>query len=210
VTEGDNDKRRLFVDAPLRPWESEPEHSGADVGRIGMVLFLAALSMLFGASIVAYLITRANNAAQWPPEGSPALPGVLWLSTLVILASSVTMWLTTRHQARGETVPFRRWFLLTLLLGVIFMVLQVAGWLQLAAAGAGMGSSLYAFTFYLLTGLHAAHVLGGVLPMAFMTRWAFAGDYDDPERGGRVRLLGVYWHYLDLVWVIMFVLLFLV
>lgn len=205
-----NDKRRLYVDSPLRPWESEPEHSGADVGKIGMFLFLAALSMLFGATIVAYLITRANNSATWPPEGSPPLPGVMWASTAIILVSSLTMWLTTRSQAAGEIGAFRRWFAVTLLLGAAFMGLQIVGWYQLAAAGAGMGSSLYAFTFYLLTGLHAAHVLGGVLPMAFMTRWAFAGAYDAPGNGGRVRMLGVYWHYLDVVWVIMFVLLFLV
>jgi cytochrome c oxidase subunit 3 len=210
VTEGKEKKRRLFVESPLRPWESEPDHSGADVGKIGMALFLAALTMLFGATILAYLITRANNAAQWRPEGSPDLPAVMWVSTLVILLSSVTMWRSTARLREGSQAAFRSSLLGTLVLGVAFMGLQVAGWWQLAGAGAAAGSSLYAFTFYLLTGLHAAHVLGGVIPMAFMTRWAWAGAYEDPARAGRVRLLGAYWHYLDAVWVVMFVVLFVI
>jgi cytochrome c oxidase subunit 3 len=210
VSEEDRDTRRLYVDSPLRPWQSEPEHSGADVGRIGMTLFLLALTMLFGASILAYLITRANNAAAWRPEGSPDLPGVMWLSTAVILCSSVSMWRATADLSGGRQRAFRRGMLVTLALGVAFMVMQLAGWWQLAAAGAGAGSSLYAFTFYLLTGLHFAHVLGGVIPMAFMTRWSFAGAYEDPVRGRRIRLLGAYWHYLDAVWVVMFVVLFVV
>lgn len=164
--------------------------------------------MLFGATIIAYLVTRVNNQEAWPPEGFAGLPAVFWGSTVAIIVSSWSMQRAVRRLREDDQSGFRGALTGTLVLGVAFLVMQVAGWSQLVLAGAGMGSSLYAFTFYLLTGLHGAHVLGGVVPMAFMTQWAFAGAYNS-RRSRSISLLRVYWHYLGIVWLVMFVLLFL-
>ncbi|MBI2840046.1 MAG: cytochrome c oxidase subunit 3, partial [Acidobacteria bacterium] len=115
-------------------------------GKLGMGIFLAALGMLFAASMVAYLIVRAR-AQAWPPPGMPRLPAGLWVSTIILLISSATMhWaLTSARRDRHATLCGA--MLITTLLGVLFLVSQTVNWIYLLALHMTDTPNLYAFTF---------------------------------------------------------------
>ena len=88
----------------------------------------------------------------------------------------------------------------------MFLVLQTLNWLELVSQNLTAASNLYGFTFYVLTALHAGHVIGGLIPLWIVMRRAFAGRYSSFFYGG-VKHVGMYWHFLDVVWVIIFVVL---
>jgi len=171
-------------------------------GRLGMRIFILALSMLFGASILGYLIVR-SRATAWPPPGMPSLPGGLWLSTLILLVSSATMQAAVRSARAGRQTALRWGMLLTTLLGAAFLVSQTLNWFVLVAANLTARTNLYGFTFYLLTVLHAAHVVGGVIPLAVVTTRAWRGYYSAAFHPG-IEYCKTYWHFLDAVWLVMF------
>lgn len=178
------------------------------VGLLGMKLLVVALSMLFAASIVGYLIIR-SRAAAWPPPGMPRLPGTLWVSTLIIVVSSLTMQSAVRAAKADRQGALRTAMLLTTILGVAFLVSQTLNWFVLVAANLTAKTNLYGFTFYMLTGLHAAHVVGGVIPLAVVTARAWRGRYSAAFHPG-VQYCAIYWHFLAAVWVVLFTLLVLV
>jgi len=173
-----------------------------------MWLFLLSLGILFAAATGGYLLLRVR-AEAWPPPGMPALPAGLWLSTaLVLLISAAIQWalLSVRRDRSGTLIGA---LLITTLLALLFLVSQAVNWAWLIAMHATAGASLYLFTFYLLTGLHGAHVLGGLGLQAVVTARAFAGRYSAAHHAG-VKYAAMYWHFLDVVWLVLFTLLFLV
>ncbi len=174
-------------------------------GLLGMKLLIAALSMLFAASIFGYLVIRAR-APVWPPVGMPRLPSSLWISTLIIVISSVTMQAAARAARIGRQRALRWGMALTTLLGVAFLLSQTLNWFALVAANLTAKTNLYGFTFYLLTGLHAAHVVGGLVPLAVVTARAFRGRYSAAAHAG-VAYTAVYWHFLSAVWLVLFAIL---
>ncbi len=176
-----------------------------ETGRFGMRLLVAALSMLFAASLVAYLLIR-SRAQAWPPAGMPHLPGTLWISTLILLASSVTMQAAVRAARAGRAAALRADMLVTTLLGIAFLASQTLNWFALVAENLTAKTNLYGFTFYVLTGLHAAHVIGGLIPLAVVTARASRGRYSREFHPG-VEYCAIYWHFLDVVWVVMFAIL---
>lgn len=174
-----------------------------EAGRLGVRLFLASLSVLFAASIVGYLAVRLR-AEQWPPPGMPPLPAGLWVSTLVILLCSGTIHGAVTAVRRDCAPHTRLWLVLTLALGSLFLVLQGWNWWQMVAARMPVGTrNLYAFTFYTLTGLHAVHVVGGLVFLGAVTHQSFRRV---PSRA-HVQYCASYWHFLDVVWLILFVVL---
>ncbi len=175
-------------------------------GKLAMRLFLAALAVLFAASMVGYLVVRLR-APEWPPEGSPRLPAGLWISTLILLASSGTMAGALAAIRDGRAGALRNWLYTTGLLGVAFFVSQVLNWQHLVTAHhLPAQKNLYAFTFYLLSGLHGVHVLGGLVPLAITATRAVRQRYTAEDHAG-VEYLSMYWHFLDAVWIVMFLVL---
>ena len=178
---------------------------GVGAGHLGMRLLIASLSMLFAASVMGFAVVR-SRAAVWPPPGVPALPPGLWLSTFLILVSSATIWVALDGIRHGRERTLRVGLFLTLVLGLAFLVSQSANWFVLVAAQFTMKTNLYGFLFYLLTGLHAVHVLGGLVPLVTTTLRAYQGRYNSASHAG-VEYIALYWHFLDVVWVILFVIL---
>ena len=189
---------------------SRSVESSQSVGTLGMRLLIVSLTMLFGASLAAYLLVRHQHQ-PWPPAGFPALPRSLWLSTLIILLVSVTIQGALGAARRGETALLKRDLTLSLLLALGFLAAQWYAWIQvyqqIDAIGAGMAQ--YAKLFYFLTGLHAAHVLGGLGPLAVVTGRAYAGRYGPACHAG-VRYSAMYWHFLDAAWCVVFIAVYLV
>jgi cytochrome c oxidase subunit III len=176
-----------------------------DAGTMGMYLLVAALGMLFAASIVGYLFIRAAHQ-PWPPPGFPVLPHTLWLSTLCILLCSAAIQ-AALGSARRETQPaMKRELVLTFLLGVAFLVMQSLAWWQIVRQIQTPSENIgpYLKLFYVLTGLHAVHVLGGLGTLAVVIRHAFAGRYTAADHRG-IHYAAIYWHFLDVVWCVLFV-----
>jgi len=176
-------------------------------GRLGMRLLLLSLGMLFAATLAGYFWVRAS-AEAWPPAGMPALPPGLWLSTALIVVSSVTVQWALAGVRRGAQGALRTGLLLTTLLGLGFLASQTVNWFSLVAANFTPRLNLYAFTFFLLTALHAAHVIGGLIPLAVVTTRAWQGRYGAVTHAG-VEYVTTYWHFLGAVWLVLFVVLFL-
>lgn len=177
-------------------------------GRLGMWLLLLTLGILFVSGGFAFLVVRleASPSAPWRAAGSPGLPWVLVLSTVVLAASSVTMTRATNALAADDRHGLRMWIDRTLALAVGFLLVQSFAWWQMWRAGATVGSSLYAWTFYVFTALHALHVLGGIVPMAVVANRARRGFYSRLAGAG-VGYCAMYWHFLFAVWIALYAML---
>lgn len=185
--------------------QSNRENPLENVGRLGMKIFLASLSMLFIASMMGYIVVRAR-AEQWPPEGAPSLPSGLWLSTVVILACSFTIHLALKRIREDNPCRSRTYLAATFGLGILFLTLQSISWFQLAYSAEIQLSNLYYFLFYFLTVLHAAHVIGGLLHLGVVFYFAWRLAYSAANHSG-IEYAAMYWHFLDGVWVVMFIML---
>lgn len=185
---------------------------------LGMYLFLAALAMLFLSSMLGYVVLRWNKThvridpvskevrypATAPPFGEIHLPTTLWLSTIVILASSVTMHFALANLRRERQSRFRSSLIFTLVLAILFLLVQTPSLASLILNHfrAGQSNTVLGFIFLLVL-LHALHVVGGIIPLAVVTYRAGQGKYDH-ENLGPVQNVARYWHFLDGVWLFMF------
>jgi cytochrome c oxidase subunit 3 len=179
--------------------------------RIGMWIAVASILMLFMALTSAYVFRAATSG--WQDLRTPPL---LWVSTLVIITSSVTFTLARRGLARDDGAAYRRWLAATLLLGVAFLACQLLAWRGLIAQGVYLASSPHSSFFYLLTALHGLHLAGGIAGLSFLLlrakRTAREGQEERVVRLRRraaVDAVGIYWHFMDGLWVYLFGLLFL-
>ena len=179
------------------------------LGTMGMAVFLASLSMLFLASIIGYLVVWFT-ADEWPPAWAPKLPWSLWLSTALALGCSVTMQIALLAIKAGNNAKLLRFLWVTNGLAFGFLVVQAVSWLQFYDRRLFDPSSahLYGFTFYMLTIVHALHVLGGVIALGVVTYRARKGAYNWAFFPG-VRHCTLYWHFLDAVWIVLYGLLLL-
>lgn len=171
-------------------------------GVLGMWLFLASLAVLFAAAIVGYLIVRLK-AADWPPPGMPRLPGGLGLATLILIVASVTVHYALRAIRAGESAAASRRLAATLVLTSAFLGLQTWNWWMLMRAHLSATSNLYAFTFFMLTGLHAVHVLGGIGLLGAVWIRARLGRYGCGHHPG-ITYAAMYVHFLDAVWLVLY------
>lgn len=170
----------------------------ADVGRLGMRLFLASLGMLFGAGLLGHLVIRLRQP-MWPPDGAPALPAGLWVSTALLAITSVAVWQAERAARGDRSRALQGWLLATLLLGVGFLAMQVLNWRSMAIAVEAGGQDLFTFTYWMLTVLHGLHVLGGLVPLVVTSARAGSGRYGSLNTVP-IHNVALYWHFLGVTW----------
>jgi cytochrome c oxidase subunit 3 len=185
------------------PWREDFPFRGA---KLAMVFVLFSLSVLFVVTLLVALLLR-KQAAHWQPGVVPAFPPILWLNTFVLLASSVALRRSVRSIASGHGRALTSGLVLTTLLGAAFLAGQGLAWRDLLREGVTMGSGSYGTIFYWLTGLHAAHVVGGVVFLAVCCVRARLGRYTAESHLG-VELCEIYWHFLGVVWIVLVLLLF--
>lgn len=182
-----------------------PSEQRLAVGIHGLWLFLLSLAVLFGSSLIAYLFIRFLPSEE--PMVIPPLPRALWVSTLMLLASSGTMQLALVSARRGRPGTVRRAMAATLALAVGFLAVQGLCWYLWAGPLTDeLAETQRRFAlagFYVLTGLHAAHVVGGLVPMSIVAVNAHRGRYT-PEHHAGVLYCATYWHFLDAVWLVLF------
>jgi cytochrome c oxidase subunit 3 len=176
--------------------------------RIGMWVALAGVAMMFTALTSAYIV-RASTSNDWRPVQMPRL---LWLSTSLILLSSFAFEIARRALKGGKTSAYQRWLLLTVLLGLGFLATQLISWRQLAAQGIYLGSNPHSSFFYVLTGAHGLHLLGGILGLDFLLLRSWRNRFDErgiAKRQAVVNAVALYWHFMFGLWIYLFLLLFL-
>lgn len=185
------------------PFDSPAEREGAGV--FGMWIFLLVVGMLFVACILGYLVVRLDRppGQEWTTPQTPPLPHALLLSTGLLLASSWTMQVALRAARTGQPLLVRHAMGATLALALLFLGVQVLAWSELWRANASIGSSLYAWTFYVLSGTHALHVLGGLVPLAVVFRRSLQDRYTPASHAGLL-YCAMYWHALDAIWIALY------
>jgi cytochrome c oxidase subunit III len=168
---------------------------------LGMVVFVASEAMFFATFFGAYFTIYSVNPV-WPPAGFPRLePGLATVLTVLLVASSVTLQVGVRAIRRDRTRAMLVWLGLTILLGAGFLGLQLYDYSLL---GFGVGDGIFGSLFYVMTGLHMAHVFGGVVFLVLVLTQGLGGQlthahHDSMEAGS------IYWHFVDVVWICLFI-----
>jgi cytochrome c oxidase subunit 3 len=176
--------------------------------RLGMLVALASVVMLFTGLSSAYIV-RAASAPDWL---ALPLPRLLWAGTAVLLVSSVTLEVSRRSLKRQLDRAYWSWLALTSLLGVVFLFFQFSVWRQLVAQGVYIASHPHSSFFYLLTATHGVHLAGGLLALFYLLVRHRKPPINYQVKEKRVAVadaVSIYWHFLDALWVYLFLLLFL-
>jgi cytochrome c oxidase subunit III len=186
---------------------SEEPTNRSRIGRmsaaqLGLFVLFGSMSVLFGASVIGYLFTRAANPVWRTPE-MPPLPLGLLASTGILVGLSVFMHRAVGAVRSNRSEALLRELHLAFLCSLAFLVCQAANWQTMIPALHGSDPyARYAFTFYWLTALHAAHVVGGFVPLGIVIARAHKRQYSSSRYEG-VRLCKQYWDYLGIVWIVL-------
>ncbi len=174
--------------------------------RVTMWVMLAAIVMMFVALSSAYIILSAGD--QWRPV---RMPRMFFLSTGIILVSSATIRTARRSLKQASEREYTRWLLVTLLLGLSFLVSQFLGWRQLVTQGVYFSGHPHSSFFYLFSGAHGVHVLGGLLALSYLFARALRGwkETAGEKREALTDVVSLYWHFMDGIWIWLFLLLLL-
>jgi cytochrome c oxidase subunit 3 len=169
---------------------------------LGMFLFIASEAMLFGAFFTAYFFIRVVNpdAPEWPLEPFHLPVYVAGVNTAILLASSFTMHWALQSIKRGSRTGLKAGLVLTFLMGLCFLITQMV---EYAHIGFAPHDGAFGTIFYSLTGLHGAHVFVGLSLLAVAIVRAFRGHYT-PEHHHGVEIPGIYWHFVDVMWIVVY------
>jgi cytochrome c oxidase subunit III len=168
----------------------------------GMFVALAGILMFFMAFVSAYIVRKDMPNSAWI---TLQVPRVLWLNTLILIASSFTLARAhSRFTAKDED-GFRHWWATTTVLGILFVAGQIIAWRQLAAQGIFLATNPSSSFFYVFTGAHGVHLLGGILALLYVQFRATRKI----ARGTAIEVVSMYWHFMDGLWVFLFLLLYL-
>jgi heme/copper-type cytochrome/quinol oxidase subunit 3 len=176
--------------------------------QLGVIVILTSLTVLFVGSIVAYLLTRAQSPL-WRTARMPGLPIGLLGSTALLFGLSAAMHRALGSVKRNQFDALTRALWLALFFAVGFLLGQAMNWHSMSAANLAPGvKTLYAFTFFMLTGLHAVHVLGGFVPLGIVIARARRREYTSSRHEG-VKFCVQYWDFLLVVWLVLLLTLYL-
>lgn len=190
-----------------RSYDTGSDDINRDKSRVISWFVLLVVLMTFGGLIGAYVVIATNGAIEWKPFN---LPVQVWISTFVILASSITYELFRRAVEKQELVWSRRFLVATTALGGVFIASQLLAWIELVNRGLYMRGNPYAGFFYILTGAHALHVIGGMIAIGAVLRRTWYPAVNDAEHTYRFNVIsavGWYWHLMGGLWVVLFLLL---
>lgn len=186
--------------------ETRPD-TGLTNGKLGIWLFLASEVMLFGALFSTYVILRMGSV-DWP-QGSLSV----WLgaiNTVILISSSVTMVMAWASLKLNDFGKHRMYLIATLLLSAFFLVNKYFEYAEHLAHGEGPAHSVFLAVYFTLTGLHGLHILGGMVVMAYFIGPGARMWKTKPEQfTNRIEYTGLYWHFVDLVWIFLFPVLYL-
>ncbi len=175
--------------------------------RIGMWFLLLVVMMTFGGLMSAYIVISTNGVLEWKPFD---LPAQIWISTFLILASSATYQMAQRAFNASNQTKAKNFLLATTVFGGMFIASQLLAWVQLVRQGVYMESNPYAGFFYILTAVHAVHVIGGIIALGYILLRTWQPTISDEEMVQRQQIsgtIGWYWHFMDGLWILLVLLL---
>ena len=170
--------------------------TGIAVGIVSILMFFMALASAF--------LVRKGTSGDWVPVHIPAL---LWINTAVLLISSGTLELARKHLAKADGAGFKTYWMLTTALGVGFLIGQVVAWRQLAHQGIYLATNPASSFFYIFTGAHALHLIGGIVALGYVARQNFSEA--NVTKSVAAEVTSYYWHFLDALWLFLLALLYL-
>jgi cytochrome c oxidase subunit 3 len=170
---------------------------------VGTIVWLSSELMFFAGLFAMYFTVRAANAGNWPMEPTELNVPYALVVTLVLVSSSVTCQFGVFAAERGDVYGLRRWFLLTFALGLFFVLGQANEYRSLVHEGTTISATGYGSVFYLTTGFHGLHVIGGLLAFVFMLARSAMGRFT-PAQATSAIVVSYYWHFVDIVWIALF------
>jgi cytochrome c oxidase subunit 3 len=177
---------------------------------LGMLLFITSEIMFFSGLFAAYFSTRAANT-PWPPDVFKDILdplGPIIFATVILIASSFTCQFAVWSIRRGDRRGFVRNISITFVLGIVFLIMQAYDYTVLFSEGMTLGSGPFGTTYFTLTGFHGAHVFGGVLMLGVILYRGMAGQFSAKHHDA-VEAVSLYWHFVDVVWILLFSILYL-
>lgn len=174
--------------------------SRVDAQLLGMLLFIISEVMLFGAFFTAYFFLRVVADDPWPAPGTELPVLIAGVNTSILLSSSLTMHWALVGAKNGNRFAMKAGLFTTFLLGLTFLTVQINEYFHI---GFAVNESAQASIFYGLTGLHGAHVFVGLTLLLFATIRAFRGHFTPTEHRG-VEVPGIYWHFVDVMWIVVY------
>jgi cytochrome c oxidase subunit III len=174
--------------------------SRVDARVLGMLLFIGSEIMLFGSFFTAYFFVRVVNGYPWPPPGEHLPVFVAGVNTCILVTSSFTMHWALQSIKRGNRAGLKAGLVLTFAMGLTFLLTQIA---EYSRIGFSPSDNAFATCFFSLTGLHGMHVFVGLMLLLFAAIRAFRGHFS-PEHHHGVELPGIYWHFVDVMWIVVY------
>lgn len=188
--------------------ELEFTSTGVNSSKLGMWIFLASEVMFFTGLIGSYIVLRLGSDT-WPDPSQHLATSVLAINTFVLICSSLSMVLGLQAISQGDQKKLTKYLLITILLGTTFLVIKVADYVHMIHNNFTITSSLFGSCYYFLTGFHGLHVAGGIVTLVVVLIMAKKGRFSKSHYD-MVECTGLYWHFVDLVWIILFAILCLV
>jgi heme/copper-type cytochrome/quinol oxidase subunit 3 len=197
------------VHAPAAHAEGHHTSTGISNAKLGMWAFLGSDCLLFGGLISTFLIMRSKEVVRGFPVSDIYDIPFTSVSSFVLLMSSMTMVLALSGIQRGDHRRARTWILTTALLGLVFVSGQVYEFTMFYNEGFGFTLNLQSSAFYVLTGFHGVHVTVGILMLLSLYVMSLRGHLPT-ERSETVEIVGLYWHFVDVVWILIFTVVYLI
>jgi len=188
--------------------EGGTPYAGIGRGKFAMWLFLASEVMFFTGLIGSYIVLRAGSLEWTDPSTRLNIP-LTAFNTFVLICSSVTMVRALYKAQSGDQAGMKQNLILTVLFGMFFLSVQMYEYNKLFHEGLTPWGDLFGSTFYTLTGFHGAHVTGGVIALWYLIIRALRGDFS-ATRWEAIENVGLYWHFVDLVWILLFTIVYLI
>ncbi|MGE5763538.1 MAG: cytochrome c oxidase subunit 3 [Mycobacterium leprae] len=175
---------------------------------IGTVVWLSSELMFFAALFAIYFTLR-SVATAWPPEDVHLNIALTLPNAILLIASSFVCQVGVFAAERGDVHKLRRWFTATLIMGTIFVMVQLYEYFELIREGVTISTHSYGSAFYLLTGFHGLHVTGGLVAFVLILARTYAGRFT-PEKATSAIVVSYYWHFVDVVWIALYTTVYLI
>ncbi len=195
----------LIEKAPAHPQANRP-----DMVSVGTIIWLASELMFFAALFAMYFTMRAVNSAVWPDYAAQLNVAFSTVNTVILVLSSVTCQLGVFAAERGDVRKLRMWFIITFVMGAVFIAGQVTEYSELVKEGLTLSSSAYGSVFYLTTGFHGLHVTGGLIAFLFVLGRTYASRRFTHRQATTAIVVSYYWHFVDVVWIGLFTTIYLI
>jgi cytochrome c oxidase subunit 3 len=177
---------------------------------IGTMIWLASELMFFAALFAMYFTLRSVNPEIWAVDTELLNIPFATINTTILVLSSVTCQLGVFAAERGDVKNLRKWFIITFVMGAVFIGGQITEYTELVHEGLTLSSSAYGSVFYLTTGFHGLHVTGGLIAFLFVLARTYVAKRFTHEQATSAIVVSYYWHFVDVVWIALFATIYLV